>query len=125
MSMTENTVLWKSTSSSSTSSSTTGLITPITGSTFNGSTLSINTKNNFKENGHVILQTATIYTNGNGGGGNGGIIGGQINNGSNLITRCCIHLLKGINVKRCVLALVLVTAITILGYNYYTPTFTR
>lgn len=38
---------------------------------------------------------------------------------SNKATRCCLHLLKGVNVRRCVAGLVLITVVTILYYTHY------
>lgn len=85
---------------------------------------------NFVENGHVSYATkaaagsngitnnnSTTTTIGGYSGGsvsiNGSIIGG------NIITRWCFHLLKCVNVRRCVAALVLLTVVTIVYYTHY------
>lgn len=70
-------------------------------------------RGNCVENGHA----------GSGGGGkvalSNGIGGHHGSNGGNIITRCCFHLLKCVNVRRCVAALVLLTVVTIVYYTHY------
>ena len=58
---------------------------------------------------------SSSISSGNGGGSNGGVGG----NAGNIVTRCCFHLLKYINVRRCVAALVLLTVVTIVYYTHY------
>lgn len=49
--------------------------------------------------------------------GSGG--GGHLSFGGTLAARCCFHLLKCVNVRRCVAALVLLTVVTIVYYTHY------
>lgn len=91
---------------------------------------------NCVENGHVThhgpyassgklfssSSIGSISNNGTGGGGGSGSInssGATNSNGGNVITRCCFHLLKCVNVRRCVAALVLLTVVTIVYYTHY------
>lgn len=61
-----------------------------------------------KRNGYVLLRTSPAITT--------PIIKGST---SNKATRCCLNLLKGVNVRRCVAGLVLITVVTILYYTHY------
>lgn len=60
-------------------------------------------------NGYVLLRTSPAVSS-------TPIIKG---NHSNKATRCCLNLLKGVNVRRCVAGLVLITVVTILYYTHY------
>lgn len=61
-------------------------------------------------NGYVLLRTSSAT-----------IAASPVTKGSNSnkATRCCLHLLKGVNVRRCVAGLVLITVVTILYYTHY------
>ncbi|KAG4077522.1 hypothetical protein HA402_002949 [Bradysia odoriphaga] len=65
------------------------------------------------ENGH-IQRSSTSYPNA--AGGTNGLSG---NGAGSILTRNCLHLLKSINFRRCVVALVLLTVATIFYYVYY------
>lgn len=64
------------------------------------------------ENGH-IQRTNSSYSNA---GSTNGLSG---NGAGSILTRNCLHLLKSINFRRCVVALVLLTVATIFYYVYY------
>lgn len=76
------------------------------------------------ENGHVPLRLNNNNSNGGISNSNSSSlyasssINGNSNNG-NVITKCCFHLLKCVNVRRCVAVLVLLTVVTIVYYTHY------
>ncbi|GAB0094252.1 Bifunctional heparan sulfate N-deacetylase/N-sulfotransferase [Sergentomyia squamirostris] len=65
------------------------------------------------ENGHVILRSVPLPSNGGFSPGTNGSGGG----GGNVIMKCTLYLLKSVNFRRCVAALVLVTVFLIFYYT--------
>lgn len=70
------------------------------------------------ENGHVRLKNNSNGSIGNSTSSYASSINGSGNSG-NVITKCCFHLLKCVNVRRCVAVLVLLTVVTIVYYTHY------
>ncbi|XP_058838598.1 bifunctional heparan sulfate N-deacetylase/N-sulfotransferase [Topomyia yanbarensis] len=52
-------------------------------------------------------------------GGSSGPYGASVSGYANILARCCIYLTKGLNLRICAVALVIVTIFSMLYYNYY------
>jgi hypothetical protein len=140
MSSSDTAILWKSSASDKST-----LVETTTTATAS-SPLSLNGEKCHKnENGHVLLRSSpsssstssSLYTIisglSGGGGGNSGqsngtnhrthnSCGGWCDSFGDFLTRCCFHLLKSVNVKRCVASLTAISVVIIFYLAHYMDT---
>jgi hypothetical protein len=89
-------------------------------STSNDSLLSLTSQQQQQQQNHnKFYDVRSNITNGNG--INGIIINNYAINNSNIFTRCCCHMMKGVqrNIQKCVAALVLISFFSIIFFTQY------